>query len=231
MTTALDIIKKATRLLGVYAIGEELSADESQDGLSALNAMLDSWANENLLIYAKTLDTVNLIAGQSSFTMGPTGTTVTTRPVFVDSSSYITYQNVTYPLQKLTLADYNSIGLKNQTSGIPTSFWPLMNFPDITITLWPVVADSMTMSVWSNKLITTFPTLTTAISLPPGYERLVIYSLAEELAPEYDVTVPPGVAMIAAKARRNIKRTNTEPGLMSMPYGIPGANNYSGYYL
>lgn len=230
MTTALDIIKRSIRLLGVYSVGEEPSADEAQDALTALNSMLDSWANDNLLVYAKTLDSVPLIAGQSSFTMGPTGSVVTTRPVFVDEASYIVYQNVSYPLEKLTLSDYNEIGLKTNQSGIPTSFWCLMNYPNITVTLWPVVADSMTMNVWSNKLITSFASLTTTIELPPGYQRLIEYALAEELAPEYEVPVPIAVASTSAKAKRSIKRTNTQSPLMSMPYGIPGGN-YGGYYL
>jgi hypothetical protein len=214
------------RQLGVYSIGEEPSDDETQNGLEALNAMLDSWATENLFVYAKTLDVVPLIAGQQSFTIGPSGTVVSPRPVSIDESSYILYQSVTYGLNKLTDQEYQSISLKTLDSGIPTGFWPLMNMPDATVTLWPVPSDTMDLYLWSNKLITSFPDLTTNVVLPPGYERAIAYSLSEEIAPEYEVPVSVSVVMKATQARKNIKRINTQVPLMSMPYGIPANGTF-----
>ena len=96
-----------------------------------------------------------------------------------------------------------------------------MNMPDVTVTLWPVPSAAMSLYLWSNKLITSFPDLTTDVVLPPGYERAIAYSLSEEIAPEYEVPVSASVVMKAAQARKNIKRINTQVPLMTMPYGIP----------
>jgi hypothetical protein len=227
MATSLDLIKRAMRQLGVYSIGEEPSADEAQDGLEALNAMLDSWATENLFVYAKTLDVVPVIASQQSFTIGPTGTVVSVRPVSIDASSYVLYQNVSYPLAKWTDADYQLISLKGQILGIPCGFWPLMNYPDAQVTLWPIPSAAMDVYLWSNKLIKSFPDLVTDLDLPPGYERAIVFSLAEEIAPEYEVEPSRTVVMKASQGRRNLKRINTQVPLMQMPYGIPNANNYT----
>ena len=98
MTTALDVIKRSMRLLGVYAIGEEPSSSETTDALSVLNSMMGSWANDSLAIYAKTLDSITLSYNVASYTVGPSGSTITTRPTEVSSASYIDYQNVSYPL-------------------------------------------------------------------------------------------------------------------------------------
>jgi len=225
--TALDLIKRAMRQLGVYSIGEEPSADEAQTGLDALNAMLDSWATENLFVHAKTLDIVPVISGQASFTVGPTGTVAGPRPVTIDSSSYVLYQNVSYPLAKWADADYQLISLKGQILGIPCGIWPLMTFPDAQVTMWPIPSASMDVYLWSNKLITSFPDLTTVVELPPGYERAIVFSLAEEIAPEYEVEPSRTVVIKAAQGRKNIKRINTQVPLMQMPYGIPNANNYT----
>lgn len=226
MTTARDLIKRSMRQLGVYTIGEEPSDDEAQDGLEALNAMLDSWATENLFVYAKTLDIVSLIAGQQTFTIGPSGTVVSPRPITIDASSYILYQNVSYQLVKWTDAEFQEISVKTQNSGIPCGFWPLMNMPDVTVTLWPIPAQAMSMYLWSNKLITSFPDLTTDVVMPPGYERALVYSLAEEIAPEYEVQIPVSVVAKALKARKNIKRINTQVPVMEMPYGVPNSTMY-----
>ena len=80
MSTALDVIKRAMRLAGVYSIGEEPSADETASGLMALNGMIGTWANETLMIYAHTIDAVPLVANTALYTLGDTGAVVTTRP-------------------------------------------------------------------------------------------------------------------------------------------------------
>lgn len=227
MATALDLIKRALRLDGVYAVGETPSADESNDALEALNQLVDSLSNSSLMIFAESLDTVPLTANQGTYNLGPTGTDlVTTRPVKVLQSSTISYQGVDYPLSVWTLQDYNSLTIKN-IGGTPGIIYPYMTMPNIDVTLWPIPGESgMVLNLWSEKQIATFPTLNTVVSLPPGWKKMLCFLLAEELAPEYDVQVPQRVAIEADKIRRNIKRTNIKVPLMQMPYGIPDNNTW-----
>lgn len=215
------------RLIGVYAIGEPMSSDEAETGLQALNSLVDSLANTNLLIYVKSLDQVTLVANQASYSIGPSGTDlVTTRPVEVLQSSNITYQGVTYPLSKWTLQDYNTISIKT-IAGTPGVLYPQMDFPNITAYLWPAPGVAgMTLNLWSNKALSSFPDLTTTVSLPPGWEKMLSFLLAEDLSPEFEVPVPAEVVRQAAQIRKNIKRTNKQIPLMSMPYGIPANNTW-----
>lgn len=226
MTTALEIIKRSMRLNGVYNIGEEPSADESADMLSALNAMLDSMATESLLVYAQTLDAIPLTAGLASVTVGPTGTFVTTRPVSVLDASSITYGSTVYPLSVVTLQDYNDISTPS-TSGIPQAIHCLMDMPDITVTPWPLPSAAMTLNLWSNKQIRSFTSLTTAVALPPGYDRLLANCLAVETAPEFGIDAPASVHRIAAAARRTLKRGNVQVPSLEMPYGVPSRREWS----
>jgi hypothetical protein len=225
MTTALDIIKRSMRLLGVYSIGEDPTAAESADALTALNALVDTLPNSPLTIHSKTLDSITLVANQASYTVGPSGATVTPRPVEVLDISYITYQGVDYGLSKATQQDYNSIDVKT-IGGIPGLIYPLMDMPNITVYLWPVPSEVMTLNLWSVKALTSFPALNTVVSLPLGYEQFLAFFLAETLAPEFEVQVPESVARECARIRRAIKRTNTEVPRLTMPYGIPNGNQY-----
>lgn len=227
MTTAIDLIERSMRLIGVYAVGEAISDDESATGLQALNSLVDSLANTNLLIYAKSLDQVPLVANQASYEIGPSGADlVTTRPVEVLQSSTITYQGVDYPLAKWTLQDYNTITIKT-IGGTPGVLYPQMSYPNMKVFLWPAPGMSgMTLNLWSNKAISSFPNLTTTVSLPPGWEKMLAFLLAEDLAPEYEVQVPPEVMKQAAIIRKNIKRTNKQVPMLSMPYGIPSNNTW-----
>lgn len=229
MTTALEIIKRSMRLLGVISIGEEPSPDECADSLSALNAMLDSWANENLFIYAKTLDTITLTANLGTYTVGPSGSTITTRPIEVSGSSYIDYQSVSYPLAIDTLSDFNQIPVKTLITGIPNQLYVLPNMPNVTLQLWPVPSTTMTLNLWSNKLLQSFSNLTDVVTLPVGYVRALGFCLAEEMGPEFEVQVSADIQKKAAQARKVIKRTNTEVPRLSMPYGIPMGRGYLNY--
>lgn len=218
MTTALDLIKRSLRMLGVYSIGEEPSAEEAQDALEALNALMGSLSNTSM-VYAKTLDTIALTAGVSAITVGPSGTTITARPIEVLGESYIANGTVTYPLNVFNGAQYSDIAVKT-TQGIPEAIWPLMNMPNAQITLWPVPIGSLSLCLWSIKQLATFPGLTTAVSLPPGYEDALAPILAETLSPEYGVDPSATVLRLATRGRKNIAATNFEAPMLKMPAGI-----------
>lgn len=229
MTTALDVIKRSMRLLGVYAIGEEPTAEECADSLKALNAMLDSWANENLFVYAKSLDVIPLVANDGTYIVGPSGDVITERPLEVSGASYIVFQNVSYPLTIATLNDYNQIPVKSLIAGIPLEMYVLPNMPNVTLQLWPIPSAAMTLNLWSNKLIQSFTNLTDVLTLPPGYERALGYCLAEEMGPEFDVQVSADIKIKALQSRKVIKRTNTEVPRLSMPYGVPMGRGFVNY--
>lgn len=221
VTTALDIIKRAMRLLGVYSAGEDMSPEESSDALDVLNALLAEFSNGSM-VYAKTLDTIALAANQASVTVGPTGSTVTSRPVRVLPESYVVLSGVSYPLSVLTLQDYDSIGLKTMT-GIPRNLWVQADMPNVTVTMWPVPSEAMSLNLWSAKQFASFPSLTTSVSLPPGYENALPNLLAVEMAPEYEVQPPGAVLQAAARGRRILKRTNLQVPTLSLPRDVTAA--------
>lgn len=220
MTTSLDTIKRSLRMLGVYSTGEDPSAEESQEALAALNGMLALMSGTGL-VYVKSLDTISLTANDTSITVGPSGETVTGRPVQVLGESYIDLGGVSYPLQVLTLDQYNAASVK-ATTGIPVGIWPQMDMPDITLTFWPVPSEAMTLNLWSNKVLTGDLDLTTILAFPPGYDDLLAYLLAESLAPEYEVEVPAAVMRGAGRARRIIKRLNFQVPLQRLPVEVCG---------
>ncbi|MDR7094152.1 hypothetical protein [Hydrogenophaga laconesensis] len=226
MTTALDIIKRAMRQLGVLPEGETPSAQQSADGLSVLNQLMASLGNASQMIYAQSLDQIPLVTNQAAYTIGPTGSFVTQRPVKILASSFLTYQGVSYPLVAWNLSDYNQITVKT-IGGIPTGFWALMDFPDITVTFWPLPSQSpMVFNMWSLKQITEFTSLTQQLDMPPGYDRALSLLLGIDLAPEFLVEPTPTLLRNASQARKLLKRTNAQIPRLVMPYGIPDNSTY-----
>lgn len=212
-------------MLGVLSKGESLDPPDAQDGLTALNALMGTLTNTPM-VFAPTLDTIPLSAGVSSITVGPSGTTITGRPLKVLDESYIDNGTTTYPLRVYTDQQYSDILVKT-TTGTPEGVWPLMNMPDVQLTFWPVPIGGLTLKLWSIKALSTFPGLTTAVRLPEGYEDLLALELAEALAPEYQVDVPAPVMDRLKRARRNIQTTNLRvpmlqirPELQCRPFNV-----------
>lgn len=231
MATAITIIKRAMRLIGVLSDGDTPSASESADSLEALNSMLGMWANERLMINAASLDSVTLTPGKAAYTIGPGGEIDTVRPTDVDPMSYVLWGNVSYPLVVLTAQEYNAICLKKLDGTIPQAIWYLPTFPLGQLTLYGVPSEAMTLKLWSWKPLSSFASLTDEVILPPGYDEALAFNLAVSIAPEFMVEASPTVKQRAVMSKKLLKRTNLEvPVLEPVNSTLPRRqfNIYSG---
>lgn len=221
MATSLSIITRAMRLGGVIGKGETLDDDEAADGLVALNTMLDSWSIERLYSYYIVSETFSTVASTATYTMGVSGDLNTTRPTQIDDSCFITSGGFDYPLSLLNEQQYAEIAAKTITSTLP--LWLFVDYqnPLARLTLYPVPSSVLTVTIKSWKQLQQFTDLTTVLALPPGHERAITFSLAQEFASEFGVAVPPRVDTIAASARRNLKRINLVSQMPVMSTGIP----------
>lgn len=221
VTTALDIIKRAMRLIGVLSKGDTPDDQEAIDGLTALNALMSSLSNNTLLISALTEDSHPLVSGTATYSIGPSGSIETVRPMKVDDSSYILQGGLSYPLTDIG-KDYNSIPDKSASGDIPEFYWYEATYPNAQITFYPIPGAGCTLKLWSWKQLQNFPTLTTQVSLPPGWEDCLAFNLAVKIAPEYQTGVSPDVSKEAILSKKRIKRTNTVVPRLALPAAVVG---------
>lgn len=219
MTTSLDLITRAMRLSRVIGKGETPDASEAQDGLESLNSMLDSWQIERLFVYAIRTEQFTWTANTQAMTIGAAGNWVTDLPTRVDDASSFTINSIDYPVRLIDKDAWSAIPAKTTTSTFP--FWIYPEYSPTLVTLYgyPLPSASITFNLRTWKQLQQFTDLTTVLSLPPGYKRAIVYSLAEEFGGEFGVEVPPKVERIAAKARSNIKRINQTPNIMASEVG------------
>lgn len=212
--TALDIIKRSLRYIGALGVGETLEAELANNALDSLNAMLDSWSIDALLIYQTDYETFPLSAGVQSYTIGVGGTFNTTRPDRIESG-YVSVNNIDYQLEVVDIDKWNSIAIKTTKSTWPSYLRFDPTLPLAKIHLYPVpITGSITINRFA--ILQSFNSLTDVIALPRGYERAIASNLAIELAPEYDKSISKELAMIARESKSYIQKINLESPILSV---------------
>ena len=236
MTTAGDLINGSLRLIGVLAEGETPSAETSQDALTAMNQMIDSWNTERLSVFSTQDQVFIWPAGELSRTMGPSGDFVGNRPVLLDDATYYRdpSTNVSYGIKFINQQQYDGIAVKTVTSTYPQVIFTNMTYPNIEMFVYPRPTRDLEWHFISVQELTKPALLDTELTFPPGYLRAFRYGLACELAPEFGVEPSPQVQRIAMTSKRNLKRINNPDDIMSMPYSIVATrqrfNIYAGNY-
>jgi hypothetical protein len=234
--TAGDQINRALRLLGVLAENETPSAAMSQDGLMAMNQMIDSWDTERLSVFCTQDQVFTWPAGEYIRTLGPSGNFIGLRPVLLDEATYFRDPgtNVSFGIKFINQQQYNGIAVKTVTSTYPQVIFVNMGFPDVTMSIYPRPTRDLEWHFISVQKLDEPATLVTDLLFPPGYLRAFTYNLAMEMAPEYGVEPSRQVQRIAMTSKRNIKRINNPDDVMSMPYAIVATrqrfNIYAGNY-
>ena len=223
---ALDIIKRALRLSNNLASGETPSAAEAEDGLVALNGMIDSWQIERLMIYTIQRVTTDVLGNVLALTPGSQSYAVgqgvqsqypqfnIPRPPRIEGVSIIYLANPSQPLeipcQMLTKDQWAAIPVKNIQSTIPLQCWNDLSFPNMILNFWciPSIVNNLALYCWNP--LSFFPNLNTLLSFPPGYIEALVYPLAIRLAAEWtpDLPIPQALPPLAASAIAKIKSFN-----------------------
>jgi len=234
--TASDQINGALKLLGVLAESETPSAATSQDALVTLNQMIDSWSTERLSTFNTIDQTYTWPVDLITRTLGPTGDFIGVRPILLDDATYFRdpSTNVSFGIKMINQQQYDGIAVKTVTSTYPQVMWINMEYPNITMTIYPKPTRPLEWHFISAQALDEPANLATNLYFPPGYMRAFRYNLACELAPEFGVEPSQQVSRIAMTSKRNLKRINNPDDIMSMPYALVSNrqrfNIYSGNY-
>ena len=235
-TSAGDQINGALRLIGQLAEGETPSAATSNDALTALNQMLDSWSSERLSVFSTQDQQFTWPANTINRTIGPTGNFVGNRPVLLDDATYFRdpANGISFGIKIINQQQYDGIAVKTVTSTYPQVIWTNMDMPNMSMYIYPVPTKALEWHFISVTELVEPATLATTLVVPPGYLRAFRFNLAAEIAAEFGVDPPPQVQRIAMSSKRNIKRINNPDDVMSLPYSIVATrqrfNIFSGNY-
>jgi hypothetical protein len=215
VATVLDaVITPALKSAGILSIGETPTAEDANDALVALNQLIDQWAAERLMVYTTTRSTWTITASDGSYTVGTGGDISIARPMFIEGVGIIetsTDPDQETPLDRLTEDAYAGIVEKARTSVNPTAYYynPTFSSGLGTLSLFPVPTSSTLQGViYHPTAVTSFSALSTTVSLPPGYERMLRTNLAVELIPMFKLQPDQLLLKQAVESKEVVKRSN-----------------------
>jgi hypothetical protein len=239
-SSALSIIKRSLRLLGVEASGETPGVNESTEALAVLNQMIESWSLEKLMCYQIVNNLFAVTAGTTSYTMGPVGSgavwesSQVTRPQLIERYSAFVRANTSglntdYAMDYYPNDRFQNIFQKDITTNYPYAWTCDWGYPIATVRIYPKPTISLQFGLSEHAQLTRLSTLTDTIVMPPGFESALAYGLALELSMEYGIEPNSLLIDKARETKFNIKRANAQPVLQSVDRTLLTHGIYSIY--
>lgn len=198
--TARTLIKAALRSINAISVGATPSAEETADGLEALQFMLRSWSNNNILLYFIEQDTLTM-SGASSYTIGSGGDANTVWPVDIKGAVV----DSTYVLDIIDEQKYRKVSTSNN-SGPPAYLYYNPEYPLGLLYVWPTGGNSMVLDTL--KPLTDPTNLSSTVAFPTAYDDAIKWNLAERLAPEYGRVINPIIHKLAKESLDNLRTKN-----------------------
>lgn len=215
-----EIIVTALNELQVYGAGEDVAPVDMARGFQSLNVMLDSWSTENLACFATLEQSIVLKPTVSQYTIGPGGTIDTSqgkqRPIRLiegPGAAYILDSNSNkFGVNVVPREKWNLIGNLTVNSNVPDTIFYDAQFPTAFLNVFPVPNIGWTLYFDSYSQLAAMPSLDMDITLPPGYAKALGHNLAIELEPLFPSAKLSKITVaLAATAKANIKRSNSQP--------------------
>ena len=163
--TAINIVYRALRLIGVLESGETPEANVANDALYVLNCIIKSLNNEGLIAYSTVNDIFSLVAGTGYYTIGSGGTFDTTRPQEIISAFIRDDSDYDHNLKLIGRKEYDRLYYKDASTNIPTQLYYNPTYPLGYIYLWPIPAEAYTIGITQNVQLTEFASLAATASV------------------------------------------------------------------
>jgi hypothetical protein len=221
--TAIDLITRALRTIGVYGSGETPSAEDAQDSLAALNEMIDSWSANRLYLYQIVTNEFSAVVGKSVYSVGVGGDFNMTRPTALTGANYF-IDPIDYQMRETTNKAFADIPYK-AALGIPEIFNYEPSFPLGSLSLWPTPGVAGTIKIQSPQQLTQFPDLTTDVAFPPGYQKAIRMVLCVALCNEFNVPLSAQLSASANGAIKRIRRMNVSVPLLDLHASAGNSRN------
>jgi len=184
LNTPMRMITQALRDAGRLQIGDQPTGEVIADAMGRLTDLINTWQTQGIKLWLNQLQSITLVDGTASYTLGPAGAILTVKPTRVIEGWYVCADSTQRPLTALSWNEYQRLG--NLTAeGAVNSYFVDKQLANLVVKFWPV--PDATAALGTVKLLlqtqATAPTeLDETISFPIEWFLALRWALADELA-------------------------------------------------
>jgi hypothetical protein len=228
-------IDAAMRKIGVLTAQDEASPADHQLGLETLNRIIDSYNTQNLTItYLEDIPYLvdySVRPWSNSVTIGIGLEIDEVAPVQIEDL-YFSQGGTTYKAIPMAYNQYADI-LTKSNIGIPRRYYvQRMNDNAIKIYFDFIPEDGLTLHLMAKRPYTGvngegneyLPT--DDIKWNFGFEKMLMYRLAVELSPDFEVQLSQTIIGLATEAEKNVFEHNYQPTTLSSDVSLNGNVSY-----
>lgn len=217
-TTAARLADGALRKLGLLSGAKVPNGNDVSFCLNALNTMADAMQLEPGFA-TQLRETVHTVAnGTVSATLGPGMDIDIPRPSYISDASYIRSAGIDHPLAIFDTRKWAGIDQKTLGGSWPQVLWFDGGQPTGNLYFWPQGGGELHLFT-PLQAGSSFADSTTLYDLPAGFERMFIYNLAVEVAPDFEAVARADVVTTAQNTRRAVKLANLTIPELNVPLG------------
>lgn len=182
-----QIIRQAYEIIGVAVDGEALNGDDIDVAQRALNVMIKAWMAHGLNLWLRDTQSIPLVQGQASYTLGPTGDVVMVRPKrILEMNRKTTSDGHEINMVPLSRNEYEFLPNKS-TQGTPVQYNYNPTLTNGTLYVWPTAtateATNLTLEIVYETEVEDLDSSLDNVDFPPEWIEAIIYNLAVRLAP------------------------------------------------
>lgn len=171
-----DVITSAFIQAGKVPLGGGVPTSWLARGLTELNAMLQSWAVEGLLLHTLTTNNVTLVSGTAAYTVGTGGAFNVRRPVECVGAT-LTVSAGQFRSLRVLNSQFRYKEYATLPTGIPDEVYYDPAFSLGTFTFYPTPDANYAVALDSLVSLAPFATTGDTITLPPEYEQALSANL------------------------------------------------------
>lgn len=230
MATFRTIVTDAMVELGVLQANESPSTDDAAWVMRKLIRLFDSWNAYRPAVFCELFTSFTFVPSQQDYTIGASGADITMalRPVTLEGFNVVLTNVSPVVRNPCNLRDYQwwqYQSLRTVTASFPTDVYYEPQFPLGILHVWPKPSVAYGGEIVTRRLIDEAITLNDTFAMPQGYQSAAVYTLSEECATGFSVSITEKLAQLGRETRARIFANNDFSGrLTTLDAGMPTSN-------